>query len=305
VYNPAVPFTLHTWGKGSQGGSDFAGGVSDGTAGAAAMELHRGGLQAHKAWFFLGDVVVCLGAGLLPDDPTLPVVTSVNQCWKRGPVTTNQRPAPLPPGEIHAQTAPGWVHHDGVSYLFPQETDRRVRTEHKSASWSALNTAPHREARNDPKVPTPDVEGDVFSLWIEHGNAVGSAGSYGYLVAPGLNPADIGFFQQNKAPKILANTPTLQAVATDDAVQCVFWQPGTLDLPDQRRIQADQPCLVQWRRNADKRWTLAAGNPTHRVRRLHVRVEDPAAAPEPIETKFDFPDDAYAGCPQVREFLKS
>ncbi|MBC8155105.1 MAG: hypothetical protein H7Z72_19620 [Bacteroidetes bacterium] len=300
VYNPAVPFPLHTWGSGSSGGSDFAGGVSDGTAGAAAMELNRGGLRGRKSWFFLDDVVVCLGAGLVADDPTLPVVTSVNQCWARGSVATNQNQA-LPIGETHTQTAPGWVHHDGVSYLFPPETDLRIRTEHKSASWATLNTAPHRDARHDPTAPTPDVTGDVFSLWIEHGN--GKTGSYSYLVAPGLKPGDISAFQQNKAPKILVNSPTLQAVASATTVQCVFWQAGTLDVPDYPKIRADQPCLVQWRRAANGRYTLAAGNPMHQVRTLNVRVEDSAATP--IETTFSFPDDAYAGRPQVREFPKS
>lgn len=304
VYNPAVPFPLHNWGSGSQGGSDFAGGVSDGTAGAAAMELNRGGLRARKAWFFLGDVVVCLGTGLQPDNPALPVVTSVNQCWGCGPVTTNLRTAPLTPGETHAQTAPGWVHHDGVTYFFPQETDLRIRSEHKTASWATLNTAPHREARNDPKTPTPDVAGEVFSLWIEHGKIADAGGSYRYLVAPGLKPADIGTFQQNKAPKILANGPTLQAVATTDAVQCVFWQAGAFDLPDQRRIEVDQPCLVQLRRGVDGHWTLSAGNPTHRAGSLLVRVRAAAVASQPVELKFEFPDDAYAGRPQVRKLPK-
>lgn len=303
VYNPAVPFPLHTWGSGSSGGSDFAGGVSDGTAGAAAMELNRGGLRGHKAWFFLDDVIVCLGVGLVADDPALPVVTSVNQCWGRGSVTTNQRPA-LPTGQTHPQIAPGWVHHDGVTYLFPQETDLRVRTEHKTASWATVNTAPHRDVRKDPKALTPDVEGDVFSLWIEHGPTAQKAGSYSYLVAPGLKPADIGSFQQ-KAPKIVVNSPTLQAVATADAVQCVFWQAGKLDVQGYPKIEADQPCILQWRRGANGRWTLAAGNPTHQVRTLRVRVDDSAVASKPIETKFEFPNDAYAGRPQVQDFPKS
>ncbi len=303
VYNPAVPFPLHAWGSGSNGGSDFAGGVSDGTSGAAAMELNRGGLRGYKAWFFLDDVVVCLGAGLVADDPTLPVVTSINQCWAKGAVTTNQRPGSLSPGETHPQTAPGWVHHDGVSYLFPQETDLRIHTEHKTASWDTLNTAPHRDARKDPQRLTPDVVGNVFSLWIEHG--MGKTGSYSYLVAPGLKPADIGAFQQRRAPKILVNTSILQAVATANTVQCIFWQAGKLEVPGYPQLQTDQPCIIQWRLAATGRWMLAAGNPTHQVRTLNVRVADSSLASKSIETKFEFPNDSYAGRPQVQEFPKS
>ncbi|MDI1320221.1 MAG: polysaccharide lyase family 8 super-sandwich domain-containing protein, partial [bacterium] len=42
---------------------EFAGGVTDGRRGCAALDYRRDGVQARKAWFFGDDVVVCLGAG--------------------------------------------------------------------------------------------------------------------------------------------------------------------------------------------------------------------------------------------------
>jgi len=52
------------WGKGSEGGSPFAGGVSEGSHGIAGMILQKDGLEARKAWFFFGDEILCLGSGI-------------------------------------------------------------------------------------------------------------------------------------------------------------------------------------------------------------------------------------------------
>ncbi|GAB3926245.1 polysaccharide lyase family 8 super-sandwich domain-containing protein [Larkinella terrae] len=305
VYNPAVPLPLHSWGIGSYGGSDWAGGVSDGTSGAAAMEVHRGGLHALKAWFFLDEVVVCLGAAIKSYDSTLPVVTSVNQCWAKGPVTTSMNTAALAADETHTHKTAGWVHHDGVTYLFPQPSNLRIRTERKSAPWKTLNTAPHRDAREDPAHPPAAVEGEVFSLWIEHENAAKEGFKYSYVVAPGLAPSDIAAFSKTKSPTIVSNTPTLQAIATPDLVQGIFWKPGALVLPDQRKLEVDQPCIVQWRRTANGRWTLAVGNPTHRAGKVLVRVQDTVASAQPIVTTFTFPEGAEAGRSLVQNFPKA
>jgi chondroitin AC lyase len=293
VQNPAAPFPRHTWGKGSQGWSDFAGGVSDGVLGAAAMQLHRGGLHARKAWFFLEEAVVCLGADLLPDDPTLPVFTSLDQRWADGPVLASTTPAPLAPGPLHALDAPAWVHHAGVSYLFPAGGAVRVRREHRSAPWSVINTAVHGNMFRDRPLSQVVVEGEVFELWIDHGKAAHPL-AYAYLVAPGLAPENIPAYLAGPAPRILANTAALQAVARDGLVQAVFWRAGELRLPDGRALAADRPGLVQVRRDAATgREVLSVGNPTHRPGPLRVHLGG-------IEHVFDFPAGLHAGQPLVR-----
>jgi hypothetical protein len=95
---PTVPLPKHTWGRGAEDGSDCAGEVDDGELGAAAMQLNRGGAHARKAWFFLGDSVLCIGAELRAYDLTLRLVTGVNQCWARGPARVSGRDAVLAAG---------------------------------------------------------------------------------------------------------------------------------------------------------------------------------------------------------------
>jgi hypothetical protein len=60
--------------------SSFVGGVSNGTYGAAALDLNRDGLTGKKSWFFFDNEVVCLGAGLHTDSDE-DVTTSINQEW--------------------------------------------------------------------------------------------------------------------------------------------------------------------------------------------------------------------------------
>jgi len=300
VDNPSVPFPIHTWGKGSQGWSDFAGGVSDGSVGAAAMELRRGGLHAKKAWFFLDDVVVCLGADIQPDDPALPVVTSIDQRWADGPVSSSASAAALPSGDTHPLTGPGWVHHAGVTYLFPSGGEVRVRTEHKSAPWSSINKAVHGSMFRTQPLTERIATGEVFSLWIDHGANVHFPVGYAYLVAPGLAPEAIAAFNQIDAPRILANTDALQAIARADLVQVVFWQAGSLTLPDGRSLSVDRPGVVQLRRDpATRQWTLAVGNPTHQPGPFRVRHTASPTSPA-TEINFDFPAGLYAGQPQLK-----
>lgn len=298
VYNPDVPFPRHIWGKGAAGWSDFAGGVSDGVAGAAAMDLARGGLRARKAWFFQDDAVVALGATIQPDDPSLPVLTSIDQRWGQGAVLASAQSGSLAPETTHTQTGPGWVHHAGVSYLFPAGADLRIRYERKSAPWSVINSALHGSMFRTTSLDRVIAAGDVFSLWIDHGVNINGGASYAYTVAPGLAPADIATYQKNAAPAILSNTGQLQAVARDGLVQAVFWQSGQLKLPDGRVLSTNRPGMIQLRRDAATgKWILAVGNPTHAPGAVRVRLTA-AAGGKPVERVFVFPSGLYAGQPQ-------
>ena len=71
------------------GGSDFVGGTTDGHRGISVLEYRRNGLQANKSWFFLDDVVVCLGAGVTSNG-TQQVLTSIEQSKLDGPVVVSE-----------------------------------------------------------------------------------------------------------------------------------------------------------------------------------------------------------------------
>ncbi|MFD0663347.1 polysaccharide lyase family 8 super-sandwich domain-containing protein [Thermocatellispora tengchongensis] len=63
---PLSDFGDHT------GGSEFAGVLSDGRYGMAAMHLRRDGVEARKAWFFFMEEFVALGTGITGTDAGTP-----------------------------------------------------------------------------------------------------------------------------------------------------------------------------------------------------------------------------------------
>lgn len=297
VYTPTIPLPRHMWGKGSQGWSDFAGGVSDGAVGAAAMELRRGGLHARKSWFFLDDVVVCLGASIQPDDPTLPVVTSIDQRWAKGGIRTGEFATDPPSAKAGTLDGPGWVHHAGVSYLFPGAARVRFESTSKSAPWSVINHSAHGSMFRKRPLTEVEASGDVFSLWLDHGVGLYTPTTYAYMVVPGLAPEKIGAFNRTRAPQTLVNSGSIQAITRDGLVQAVFWQPGTLDLTDKRTLTVDRPGIIQLRQDPEnRRWILAAGNPTHQPGPMRVRLSWLSK-----ELVFDFPAGLYAGRPMTME----
>ncbi|MBF0244263.1 MAG: hypothetical protein HQL31_03190, partial [Planctomycetes bacterium] len=100
-----VESTLRHFGK-----QPFAGGVSDGRVGCLSMDFQWHTLQARKAWFFLPQGVVALGAGIHSNSRT-PVHTTINQCHLRGKVWLQGETEALEPG-LHPLRAGSTLWHD-------------------------------------------------------------------------------------------------------------------------------------------------------------------------------------------------
>ncbi|WP_206060610.1 polysaccharide lyase family 8 super-sandwich domain-containing protein [Nonomuraea basaltis] len=243
------------------GGSRFAGGLSDGEYGLAAMHLRRDGLEARKAWFFFADEYVALGAGISSGDPDAPVHTTIDQtaltgqvvCGStiHGPGTTVHGPGTTVHGPGTTVHGPGTtvcqgarrLHHDGVTYVFPEPATVTIRTGLRRGRWADIN-------RSQSDAP---LSARVLELWIDHGVRPGDA-SYAYIVVPGEAGAP-------EAISVLANTPRLQAVRHGGlgVVHAVFHEPGVLRVPGGPDIAVDRPALLQLREAGDRLSLSTAG----------------------------------------------
>ena len=264
-----------------RGRSDLVGGVCDGKRGVAAMEYIREGLRARKAWFFLDDAVVCLGAGITSEGSD-PVRTSINQCLLGGPITvsTGQQEQRLSTSEpLRDRLA--WVHHDGMLYAFPQPQTVTVQGTTQSGDWHRVH---HRET-------TKPVKRKVFSLWIDHGTKPTDA-QYAYAVSPDAT-ADKPEVSESRWPvTILEQTASLLAIASDDGrrIQAVFFEPGRLEWDQDSVLEVDAPSLIMLDRSVTPA-RLYVADPTHHRKVLNVALSGWYDA----ERTIDLPVEGQAG----------
>jgi len=248
--------------------TDFVGGVSDGTAGLCALDYDRDGVRAKKAWFFAGDTVVCLGAGISAAAGT-PVATTLNQCLLRGPVRVVSRggDATVEAGR-HSFAGRSVVEHDGLRYSLLEEGALNLETGPVTGSW--------RRVFDSPATPKAEVTRAVFKLWIDHGRGA-SGGHYAYAVST---------LPDGSKPVVLENSGLRQAVLIAGAgAAIVFWAPGEIELPDGMSLAADEPCLVL----AGPTETLVV-DPTQRLPRLSLEIDGAAH-------EVELPGGALAGTP--------
>lgn len=212
-------------------GAEFVGGVSDGTNGCAAMNFHRAGLRAQKAWFFAGDVMVCLGSNIHATGAQ-PVVTTLNQCLLKTAVIV-QRAGHREALHGTNQNLAGadWVEHDGLRYSPLGAETWMASAAGRTGNW--------HQVFDSPATPKANLTRDVFTLWIAHGKQPAGAG-YAYAVTPAEGAG-------HPPLKVLANTAQLQAVKVgagkSEWLGAVFWSAGGAEL-DGIKITVSAPCLL-------------------------------------------------------------
>jgi chondroitin AC lyase len=239
--------------------SDFVGGVSDGTHGCAALDYVRDGVVAKKAWFFGANSVVCLGAGI-SGEATAPIVTTINQCLLRGGIKLQQN------GKVKSlKTTSGttranveWVEHDGWRYVFPGGCTAHLKAGRVTGNW--------KQVFINPNTPKEDVTGNVFTLWLDHGNGPSNA-SYACIILPA---------GEETTAAVVANAPEAQAVQIDQGIfGVVFWVSGKVTLPGGLLVWVDQPCIVLIDTEKHAAWI---SDPTQKLTSVRLQIGEIAQA---------------------------
>lgn len=258
------PLPLITWGKGSEGRTAFVGGASDGTDGLAAYDYRRGNVRARRAWFQIGDDLVCLGAGLTCFTEQA-LFQTLNQCNLRGDVRvlTGAEAAPrkLSGGE-HTLPRTRWVWHDSVAYVFPDAPTVHIRNDVQTGFWRGINRNP---AFSDEVLRLP-----VFTAWLDFGRHVENQ-SYFYLIRPGVSVSDLKTYRNPVV--LLRNDSTLQAVrhTSPDVLQAAFYQAGTLDGGKNLSLSVSQPVVLMLKTRPDE-LELTLADPTQTTQTVVVML---------------------------------
>ncbi len=176
-------------------------------------------VQAHKSYFFLGDYMLALGAGINNKTPEIngDIWTTIDQTLWDNTITWG---GSKQSGEINlidkdksislenCKDNTIWVSQEnGFSYgILPNQTTGKIelKAEHRITKWEDLNLI-NKKNKNLSK------NADILQLAINHGKNVQN-GTYGYLVYYGDKSAKKAFKKSNI--EVLSNTTKLQAAAT-------------------------------------------------------------------------------------------
>lgn len=257
------------------GQNEFGGGVSNGTNGVIAYEHCYRGVKASKAYFFMNDVLLCLGAGITSDAPE-EVVTTVNQCFYTDKMVVGKENATTVYKKNTSVKNPTWVHHDKVGYLFPTDGEITVNSQKQAGSWKDINSS--RSGK--------EISDDVFNLWISHGAKV-KDGAYAYMVVPDKSLEDFRAFAATQHYEIVKNIATVQAVKLNRQYAIVFYRPGTVDLGDGLTLSADKQVIayLEQRTNGYDIWVA---DPLYNQKKVCLTLNS-------REVQIDFPQGELTG----------
>ena len=215
------------------GTNRFAGGVSNGRNGLIAYEHDYRGVKGRKAYFFLNDVMVCLGAGIASQAPE-PVYTTLNQCFFGEQASGGAEGKEIELKGRGAASGLEWAYHRRVGYLALNDSRLCLNVREQTGAWRDIN----QSGRAEP------VSGTVFNLWIDHGRGTDN-GHYAYLVAPDCSQGKFCSLAKRLDCKVLRNDSVAQAVCCGGkAYAAVFHAPGEVALDDGLTLRADRPVLV-------------------------------------------------------------
>lgn len=238
-------------------GQEWVGGISDGRQGIATMVLNKDSVTGYKSWFFLRDMIVCLGSGIEGKKPD-EITTTVNQCLSRGEVlyVGSSGTACLEEESLRSDELQG-VYHDGVGYIFTEKQDITLLNKEQRGNWCRVAAF----------YDTTEVSRKVFTAYITNRD-----GRYAYIELPGITGRKFTRKLKNPGVEILRNDSCVQAVADADGKTAliVFFQSGEVKLKGGRSVIANKPCVLMVKRG--KKQTVLMSEPTGKVKGISVLV---------------------------------
>lgn len=242
------------------GTNQFGGGVSNTVDGILAFSGKYNDLQANKSYFFVDNIMVCMGSGIsydLGDD----VLTSVEQSFQNGDVIYNDgQEAYLPLESSLIPKHLKWVHHNNIGYIFNGVDNVVVQNKSQTGSWKNINNT----EKDEP------ISGNVFSLWFDHGTSPINA-KYCYIVVPGQNISSFRSLVDNFDLQIIQNTNLVQALHKNNKYACVFYQEGSVTMDDGLKVSVDKPAILLIERKSNT-YIITVSDPNYTESELTISL---------------------------------
>ncbi|MEU6846241.1 polysaccharide lyase 8 family protein [Streptomyces sp. NPDC046716] len=247
-----------TWGA-ARPATTWVGGTTDGTYAAVAQDTRglSSTLRAKKAWFFLDDAVVCLGAGITSTDGAgVESVVDTRNLGATGTarLTVDGRPRATALGSNSTVQGARWAHLAGHGgYVFPGGAALTALREERTGTWQGINGG----GSTDP------VTRRYVTLLADHGTDPADA-SYAYVLLPGASASRTAARAADRGwVAVTANSGAQQGVRVPSLglTSAVFWEPGTVG-----PVTVDAPLIVQIRERRDGTATVCVSDPNRAVK---------------------------------------
>lgn len=267
--------------------SHFAGGVSNGNDGVAAMIVDLPQIQANKSWFFFGNRILALGSGIKSDSHS-EVTTAVDQRLSR--FETYSATGLLPEG--FEENAGKKLWYDSIGYESLDNQSFFVSNRIQNGRWRDIGTV--RDSALGKK---------VLKIWINHGLAP-KAGKYSYLI--GLGVDSLRFWNGVSKLKILSNDTNAQSVydPVTNSLAAVFYKPGHLSFLKASQIEVNSPCVLMLRESNGK-FHLDIADPLRSVSEIYVKVLKKRSDGKTLVSllRVEMPSGVYAGSTASVDFV--
>lgn len=242
--------------------NDFTGGLSEGLKGITAFHLVRDSLTAKKAWFFIDNVMLCLGADITSDKSDS-VSTTLNQTFLKGDVYyfDGSVKKMLPESQISSHTVQ-WVYHNKVAYYPLQKMKIKFSDKTQYGDWNDIA-----------KIYPPEKHSaEMFSLEAEQGRRPQHE-SYSYVVLPAVTLDYIKHYKPSFT--VLQNTSTAQVVSSKDKKTDMFviYNPARFSIAGLGVVSFDQAGVYMFEKK-DKGWVVTTADPTHKLDAVLFTLND-------------------------------
>ncbi|HEY5390501.1 MAG TPA: polysaccharide lyase family 8 super-sandwich domain-containing protein, partial [Hanamia sp.] len=260
-YQSNAPLKVLTF-DGYRNNSDFTGGLSNGLNGITAFHLVRDSLTAKKAWFFIDNVMVCLGADITSDKDE-PVTTTLNQSFLKGDVYYFD--GSVKKMNLESQISSDdfkWVYHNKIAYYPLQKTQLIVSDKTKYGDWHEIAKV----------YPSKKQSANIFSIDAEHGKSPQHE-SYSYVILPAITLDEATRYEPTFT--VIENKSNAQVVSSKDKKLDMFvvYDPVKLSVPGTDVINFEQAGIYMLEQKNNK-WFMTMADPTHKLKTFTFTINN-------------------------------
>jgi len=240
----------------------YGGGLSYNEVGIIAFQQdNKRGVTAKKAYFFMENMMVCVGNSIVASKSN-EIVTTINQTKLDGGITIRDSSVTYTfSGDSLTTNKLNWVNHGQVGYMFPNGGYFSLTNKSQTGTWASIGGG------------SGSVTTQMFNLYVRH-SPTPTNRTYYYIVAPNKSAGDMPTLYANHGFELISNTANIQAIQHNGPFKqyaIVFHAPGQVTMSDGLVVKSDKKAIVQLKRYTEN-FRISVSDPEYTGANITVTV---------------------------------